>query len=198
MVGFSVLNKRGWLLLGAAIPLLALLALLGWAAAKSGGTAAGFGVNQEFGQIQVSPEPARKFSLELLDGAAVSLADLRGKVVMLDFWASWCAPCRHEAPDLVEVYHGYAGRPVQFIGVDIWDRRKDAIDHVERFGVTYPNGVDEEGTIAINYGVRGIPEKFLIDKQGVIVRKFVGPVNAETLRSALDELLGPEVPVDPR
>ena len=186
------MSKRGWLLLGAALPVLALLALLGWAAAKSGGNPGSMGVNREFGQVQVSPKPAQAFSLELLDGTAFTLDDLRGKVVMLDFWASWCAPCRYEAPLLAEVYRGYAGQPVEFVGIDIWDQRQSAIDHVRRYGVTYPNVVDDKGTVAISYGVRGIPEKFFIDQEGTVVRKFVGPVSEETLRSALDALLDPD------
>lgn len=167
----------------------ALFALLTWAVVQSGGNPGSLGVNQEFGQVRLSPQVAKEFSLTTLDGATIDLAGLRGKVVMLDFWASWCAPCRFEAPDLAQVYLDYADRAVEFVGVDIWDQRQDAIEYVSRYQITYPNGVDEKGTIAISYGVRGIPEKFFIDQDGVIVKKFVGPVDADTLRRTLDELL---------
>ena len=177
-------------MLGTAAPVLALLALLTWAVVQSGGNPGSLGVNQEFGQVRLSPKAAKDFSLTTLDGATIDLAGLRGKVVMLDFWASWCAPCRYEAPDLAQVYLDYADRAVEFVGVDIWDQRQGAIDHIKRYQITYPNGVDDKGTIAISYGVRGIPEKFFIDQNGVIVKKFVGPVDADTLRSTLDELLG--------
>ena len=176
-------------MLGATAPVLALFALLTWAVLQSGGNPGSLGVNQEFGQVRLSPKVAKDFSLTTMDGAAIDLAGLRGKVVMLDFWASWCAPCRFEAPVLVEVYLEYSDRAVEFVGVDIWDQRQSAIDYIDRYQITYPNGVDEKGTIAINYGVRGIPEKFFIDQDGVIVKKFVGPVDADTLRSTLDELL---------
>ena len=176
-------------MLGASAPVVALFALLTWAVVQSGGNPGSLGVNQEFGQVRLSPEAAKDFSLITLDGATVNLAGLKGKVVMVDFWASWCGPCRFEAPDLVEVYRDYAERGVEFVGVDIWDRRQDAIDHVNRYQVTYPNGVDDKGVIAISYGVRGIPEKFFINQDGVIVKKFVGPVDADTLRRTLDELL---------
>ena len=176
-------------MLGTTVPVLALLALLSWAVVQSGGNPGSLGVNQEVGQVRLSPQLAKDFSLTTLDGATIELAGLRGKVVMLDFWASWCAPCRFEAPDLAQVYLDYADRPVEFVGVDIWDRRQYAIEHVARYRLTYPNGVDDKGTIAINYGVRGIPEKFFIDQNGVIVKKFVGPVDADTLRSTLDELM---------
>ena len=183
------MSRRGWLLLGATAPVLGLFALLTWAVVQSGGNPGSFGVNQEFGQVRLSPEVAKEFSLTTFDGATINLAGLQGKIVMVDFWASWCAPCRFEAPGLVEVYLEYEDRAVEFVGVDIWDRRQDAIDYVSLFQITYPNGVDEKGTIAIDYGVRGIPEKFFIDQDGVIVKKFVGPVDADTLRSTLDELL---------
>ena len=185
------MSRRSWLLLGTAAPVLALLALLAWAVVQSGGNPGSLGVNEEFGQVRLSPKAATDFSLTTLDGATINLAGLRGKVVMLDFWASWCAPCRFEAPDLVEVYLDYADQAVEFVGVDIWDRRQDAIEYIDRYQITYPNGVDDKGTIAISYGVRGIPEKFIIDQDGVIVKKFVGPIDADTLRSTLDELLAP-------
>ena len=192
------MSRRGWLLLGAAAPVRAFLALLTWAVVHAGCIPGSVGVYQEVGEVQLSPQAAKEFSLTTLDGDTIDLASLRGKVVMVDFWASWCAPCRFEAPDLVEVYLEYADRDVEFIGVDIWDQRQGAIDHIERYQVTYPNGVDDEGAIAISYGVRGIPEKLFIGRDGMIVKKFVGPVDADTLRRTLNELLGLEDPVSAR
>ncbi len=113
---------------------------------------------------------------------------------MVDFWASWCTPCRQEAPVLSQVYLEYAGQPVEFIGVNIWDRNQDALNFLEAFETTYPNGVDEAGKIAIDYGVRGIPEKFFIDQEGVVRQKFVGPMQAGDLRAAIDGLLSNDPP----
>ncbi len=189
-LGAGALSKRGWILMGSAVPLIALFALLGWALARSGGNPSGFGVNSELGEVAVASERAWEFSLSLLDGGTLALADLRGKVVMVDFWASWCPPCRIEAPVLAKVYREYAGQPVEFVGVDIWDARQDARQFISKYGVSYPSGVDAEGTIAINYGVRGIPEKFFIDREGILVKKIIGPVDEATLRETLDELLG--------
>ena len=186
------MSKRGWILLGTAVPVLALIAVLAWASVQSGGNPGGLGVNDEFGQVAVKPETAREFSLELLDGTAITLAGLRGKVVMLDFWASWCPPCRQEAPTLAQVYRELQGQPVEFVGIDIWDRWEDAQGFIDRFNVPYPNGIDSKGSIAIDYGVRGIPEKFFVDREGTVVKKFVGPMSAETLRAALDELMAAE------
>ena len=183
------LSKRSWILLGSVLPVLSLFALFGWAAVKSGGTPGSLGINNDFGEVRIAQEPARAFSLELMDGSTLTLLDLRGKVVMINFWASWCPPCRQEAPDLVEVYREYADQPVEFVGVDIWDRPEDALKYIDQYGVNYPNGVDDKGIIAIDYGVRGIPETFFINSQGVLVKKFVGPINAATLRVVLDELL---------
>ncbi len=188
------MSKRGWIFLLSAIPLIGFLALLGWASLKSGGNPGGLGVNNDFGQVDISSKKAAEFTLTLSGGTLdsvteLSLSDLRGKVVMVDFWASWCTPCRQEAPVLSQVYLEYAGQPVEFIGVNIWDRNQDALDFLEAFQTTYPIGVDEAGTIAIDYGLRGIPEKFFIDQEGVVRQKFVGPMHADALRAAIDGLL---------
>jgi cytochrome c biogenesis protein CcmG, thiol:disulfide interchange protein DsbE len=185
------LSKRNWILLGTGLPVFGLLGLLVWASLGNGGGGA-FGVNQEFGRVSVEARPAAQFRLETLDGAPVSLSDLEGKVVLVDFWASWCAPCREEAPILRQVYQEYADRPVEFVGINIWDRRDEAVRYVDAFQMPYPNGIDESGSIAIDYGVRGIPEKYFIDTQGVVRQKFVGPMRADALREALDRLLPPE------
>ena len=187
-----VLSKRSWILVGSAVPVLALFALLGWASARSGGNPGGLGVNSELGEVSVTQKPANQFSLELLDGRTLNLSDYRGKVVMVDFWASWCPPCRQEAPVLAEVYREYAGLPVEFIGIDIWDGLDAARDYVSRYEVPYPNGVDDTGVIAIDYGIRGIPEKLFVDRHGAVTKRFIGPMDQNTLRSILDDLLASE------
>ncbi len=183
------MSKRTWLLVAAGAPLLAFLGILVWASAQTGGRAGGMGVNTEFGVAQVETEPAPDFSLVLLDGARVSLSDLRGRVVLVDFWASWCAPCRQEAPVLEQTYLEYAGADVEFVGVNIWDLPDNAATYVAQFGISYPNGVDGEGKIAIDYGVQGIPEKFFIDRKGLIRQKFVGPMRESVLKETLVSLI---------
>ena len=144
------MSKRGWIFLLSAIPVAGFLALLGWDSLKSGGNPRGLGVNNDFGQVDISSKPAAEFTLTLSSGTELSLSDLRGKVVMVDFWASWCTPCRQEAPVLSQVYLEYAGQPVEFVGVNIWDRNQDALDFLEAFQTTYPNGVDQAGSIAVD------------------------------------------------
>lgn len=190
------MNRRGWILLaGAGLFLLAFLGILVWASLQTRGTPGGLGVNTDFGVVDVDAEPARDFTLELMDGGAVTLSELRGKVVLVDFWASWCTPCRQEAPVLEEVYREYAaGGAVEFIGINIWDLPGNAAAYVEEFGLTYSSGVDAAGVIAIDYGVKGIPEKFFIGRDGVVREKFVGPMRPDTLRETLEQLLAPAGP----
>ncbi len=190
------MNRRGWILLaGAGLPLLAFLGILAWASLQTRGTPGGLGVNTDFGVVDIDAEPAQDFTLELLDGGAVTLSEFRGKVVLVDFWASWCTPCRQEAPVLEEVYREYAaGGEVEFIGINIWDLPGNAAAYVEDFGLTYSSGVDAEGVIAIDYGVKGIPEKFFIGRDGIVREKFVGPMRSDTLRETLDQLLAPARP----
>ena len=183
------MSRRNWIILGTAAALIPLFALLAWAATQQRGQPAGAGINQQFGEIRIERSQAADFSLPLLNGDTVRLSDLRGKVVMVDFWASWCAPCRQESAALNRAYAAYADRPVEFVGVNIWDTENSAELFLVEFGVEYPAGVDANGDIALNYGVRGIPEKFFVDANGVIRRKYVGPMPEDILRATLDTLL---------
>ncbi len=94
-----------------------------------------------------------------------------------------------EAPVLTKVYREFEGQDVEFIGVDVWDNIGDAEFFLQQEGQVYPNGSDANGTIAINYGVRGIPEKYFIDREGILVKKLSGPLTETTLRNTINELL---------
>jgi cytochrome c biogenesis protein CcmG/thiol:disulfide interchange protein DsbE len=172
------------------LPALALLGLLGWGLVNAQGKSfAGFAVNARSGDAPVTnPEPA-DFSLKLLDGRTVRLSQFAGRPVLVDFWASWCPPCREEAPMLARVEREYAAHGVVFLGIALWDAEGDAERFVDETGAAYATGVDAKGAIGIDFGVTGIPEKYFIDRQGRVVRKFLGPVPEDKLREALDGLL---------
>ena len=171
-------------------PVLAILALLFWGQLRSDANPGGVLEYEESSESQVAVREAPDFAgFDLVSGLPVNAEDLRGRIVMVDFWSSWCVACRVEAAALAEVYREYNGLPVEFVGIAVWDRPLDAVEHIERYGVTYLNILDERGVTAVSYGVRGVPEKFFLDTEGRIVRKFIGPVSAADLRDILDGLL---------
>ena len=131
--------------------------------------------------------PAPLFTLTLFDGKNVRLQDLRGKVVFLNFWASWCPPCRAEAKDLEATWQRFKDQHIVFLGINIQDKEPNAIEYINEFGITFPNGRDATGRIAVDYGVWGIPETFFIDTEGRITYKHVGSLGWPTITAKLDE-----------
>ena len=186
-------RKRNLIIAFSVVAVGTLFALMSWALAQSGGHPGSLGINNDFGEIDIQQRAAPLFAVEGLDGDTVDLSALQGKVVMLDFWSSWCPPCRREAPSLAQVYREYRDRNVEFVGVAIWDSPDEVRQYVEGFGLDFPNLVDDRGRIGIDYGVTGIPEKFFIDSQGNLVRKFVGPMEPDVLREALEGLLASQI-----
>ena len=132
---------------------------------------------------------ATPFRLTLFDGRTIGLEDLRGKAVFLNFWASWCPPCRAEARTLEAAWQKYKGQDVIFLGVNIQDRDEDARAFLKEFGITYLNGWDPTGRVAVDYGVWGIPETFFIDREGRITFKQVGALGMSTITAKTDEAL---------
>ncbi len=187
----AVLTRRAslgfWLTVGGVV---LLLALLGYAMIRaSDREATSFAVQSALRNIPITARPAPDFTLPLFDGTTLRLADLRGRPVLVDFWASWCVPCREEAATLEQVWQSYRATDLLFVGVSVQDREVAAQDFLEEFVITYPNGRDADGRISIDYGLMGVPEKFLINRQGQIVRKLVGPVPAAVLTDLLDALI---------
>lgn len=133
--------------------------------------------------------PAPVFDLETLDGGRLSLGDLRGSAVVLNFWASWCIPCREEAPLLTAADATYGSRGVRVLGVVYQDSAASARDFMRRYGQTYAGLLDANGRTAIDYGVYGIPETFFIDAAGVVRARYVGPLTEEELRRNIEAIL---------
>jgi cytochrome c biogenesis protein CcmG/thiol:disulfide interchange protein DsbE len=133
--------------------------------------------------------PAPDFTLSLFDGGELSLADQLGSVVVVNFWASWCVPCRDEAPALEKMWQEYEDRRVVFIGVNYKDVESKALPFIEEFDVTYPNGYDPYNRISAAYRITGVPETFLISRDGRLLEWWVGPITEAGLRAALEETL---------
>lgn len=167
--------------------LLTALAILAPALAILGLLAYGFTTEPKYIPTPFIAKPAPPFTLTLFDGRTLTLEELRGKVVFLNFWASWCPPCRAEARMLEAAWQKYREQEVVFLGVNIQDEEPNARAFLQEFGITYPNGLDRGARIAIEYGVWGLPETFFIDREGRITYKHVGALGWQTIATKLDE-----------
>jgi cytochrome c biogenesis protein CcmG/thiol:disulfide interchange protein DsbE len=135
-------------------------------------------------------EPAPELELPRLSGEGRrSLADYRGKVVVLNFWASWCEPCRDESPLLQRWHERIEGRDATVLGVDVQDVSGDARDFVRRYGLTYPMLRDGEGSTRESFAILGFPETFVIDRRGRIAAVARGPVDDAFMRTEVAPLL---------
>lgn len=132
---------------------------------------------------------APEVRLELFSGGSLRLSDLRGRPVVVNFWASWCPPCRDEAPVLSRLWAEYQEKGIVFLGVDTWDTEQEARRFAATFAITYPAGIAKGNAAAVDYGITGLPETFFIDGRGTIVRKWIGPLSEPVARRYLDELL---------
>ncbi len=171
--------KRRRLFVAAAVllPAVAVLALLAY----------GFAREPRYIESPMLGRPAPAFALMLFAGRAARLEDFRGKVVFVNFWASWCPPCRAEAPMLETMWRQLKDQDVVFLGVNTQDEESQAQAFLDEFGITYPNGRDPSGRIAIDYGVWGLPEAFIIDRAGRITYKHIGTLGSPLLAAKIDE-----------
>ena len=168
--------------------LLAFIVVL--ALALRGQTAQGqFGIFATGRVVNLDPRPAPDFVLTTYDGQRLQLSDFRGQVVLLNFWASWCPPCRVEAPVLQRAAERLDSAGLVVIGIDVWDDETQARAFLDEFGVTYPNVEDTTRSIPVEFGVTGLPETFVISRSGVLVSRWVGPINDEQLADLVAPLL---------
>jgi len=160
---------------------LALLGLLAWGLIQAG-------------KGPVDSGAAPNFTLTDYQGKSMTLRDLRGKVVIINFWASWCPPCREEAAYLEQTWRKYQDKGVVFIGVDYVDTKKAALAYIAEFDITYFNGPDLATRIAQSYNIKGVPETYYVDKSGVLRGMHIGPLSSPELDVRIDELLAESYP----
>lgn len=134
--------------------------------------------------------PAPPLAGEDLDGQQRDLADLRGHVVLVNVWASWCPPCAEEIPVLLEAQSRFGADGLRVLGVVTQDRAPAARDAAAAWGANaYPSIRDEDGTLAVSWGIRGVPETFLVDRDGVLVERHIGPVTLDWLTDHLEPVV---------
>jgi cytochrome c biogenesis protein CcmG/thiol:disulfide interchange protein DsbE len=142
--------------------------------------------------VQLQGRQAPDFTLALFDQFEqdhMTLASLRGQIVVVNFWASWCVECYKEAGLLEQAWQNYRDRGVVFVGVDYLDTDKEAMSYMQKYGITYPSGPDLGSKISKDFAITGVPETFFIDRDGNIVHVQIGPIEEAQLYAILDRLL---------
>lgn len=174
-------RQRRWLVLAVLAGIVALLVLLYYGLRA--------GPNVEPGGLVPLDKPAPDFRVTTLDGRSLALSDLRGKVVVINFWGSWCVPCRDEAGELNASHRRFQGQDVVFVGIAWNDTDEEMRKFVQQYRVPYTIARDSEGTIAVGgYGVTGVPETFFVDRQGRLTQKWIGPITANRLDALIEPL----------
>jgi cytochrome c biogenesis protein CcmG/thiol:disulfide interchange protein DsbE len=132
-----------------------------------------------------------EFTLNTFDQEQINVADLRGKIVVINFWASWCKPCEQEAADLESAWQYYKdGGEVVFLGVDYVDTEPEARAYLDNFAITYPNGPDLRTRISQSFRIRGVPETYIIDREGTLQFVQIGPFRSlAQIKSVIDPMV---------
>lgn len=181
----AIPNRARWLSLTAII-LLAGSGWIGFSAVPDSETTGGHIPSPREGFL------APDFTLELIEGGEVTLSDQRGKVVIVNLWASWCPPCRAEMPALDEVYLANRDRGLEVLAVNttFQDQESAAAGFIEDFGLTFPILMDRSGEVSRQYLLRAMPSTYFIDREGIIRKVIIGgPMSEATLQTAVEELL---------
>jgi thiol-disulfide isomerase/thioredoxin len=138
-------------------------------------------VKQAFEELGIPvidrPIPMFDFSAALVNGGTISLKDLTGKVVFLNFWATWCGPCRMEMPSMEALYRRFKDQGFEILAVDVRENQKDVAAFMNELGLSFPAALDPRGDIAAIYGIEAFPTTYLIDRNGGIITRLVGAIN---------------------
>jgi cytochrome c biogenesis protein CcmG/thiol:disulfide interchange protein DsbE len=176
-----------WLALTGAIVVVVVFSIVAWNR---------FGTDPSLVRSPLIGKPTPEFSLpDLADESGATLvrsADFEGRLYVVNFWASWCVPCREEAPHLQSFYERWSARGVGMVGIVYNDVPGAAREFREEFGLTYPQALDPDGVTAIDFGVFGVPETFVIDQRGVVMAKLIGALDADTLDRVVNQVLAGE------
>ena len=139
-------------------------------------------------QTQPTAGPAPDFTVTTFDGQTMSLSDLRGQVVVVNFWASWCIPCKDEAPVLQAAWERYRDQDVVILGVAYVDTPANSLAFIDEYSITYPNASDAGTRVSDAYHITGVPETFIVDRDGNIAQYFYAQVTEPALTEILDQL----------
>ena len=170
-----------WLLVGAVVAVVSVLTSL---------FAFGLGRDPSVINSPLIGRPAPDFALRTLDGARlVRLSSLRGQVVVINFWASWCAACREEHPALIATWQRYRDQGVILLGIDFQDRKSDAVGFMKEMGADWPILEDPGGRAALAFGVYGVPETYFVGPDGIVRYKKIGASSYELLTDQIEQLL---------
>ena len=165
--------------------------ILAYGLSKSSGNTGAFGINETYNKIDIDKVPVAEFTITDLSGdkSKLDISSNGKSVTMIDFWNSWCQQCIQEAEELEQSYKNLSDKNIQFIGVAIWDDQNAIKSHIKEYDISYHNVIDEEGKVAIEFGVTGIPEKYFINSNGEIILKILGPTTSEQLESVISEII---------
>ena len=137
---------------------------------------------------QLIGEKSPDFLAAVIDGDSVSLSNYLGSPIVLNFRASWCPPCRDETPHFEKIWRLYRQKDVVLLGINVQDTLADADEYIKEFDVTFTNAIDKDGKIMVDYGVTGLPVTFFIDRDGIIIGRWVGSIGESSLKSRVEAL----------
>ncbi len=184
-------SRPGWAVLGL-LATFVLLAVQGCTSSdqdiRGGRLEATGAIGVGAGELEPAPEIGRRapdFTLADLEGNPVSLSDFQGKAVFINFWATWCPPCRAEMPEIESIYQKYRDQDVAVIGVDLFEPEDKVREYVQRGGFSWSFVIDTTGVVTRNYGISALPTSFFLDSQGIIRAVNIGPMTERLMEDKL-------------